>query len=258
MYAKKSLGQNFLKSEKTLNQIVEAGRLSSSDTVLEIGPGLGALTSWLLYSGAKVIGVEKDDDLTIELEKMFAPEIKSGQLTLMNEDILDFDPRWERYKLIANIPYNITGAILEKFLSSSNQPELMVVLVQKEVAERIIARNNKESILSISIKIYGEPKLVDTVKAGSFSPAPKVDSAILAIYNVSKSFFEENNVTEEHFFRILKSGFASKRKKLSSNLSVVFDKAKVLEVFKNLSLSENTRAEDVPLSVWKELCLKLS
>ncbi|HRH25329.1 MAG TPA: 16S rRNA (adenine(1518)-N(6)/adenine(1519)-N(6))-dimethyltransferase RsmA [Parcubacteria group bacterium] len=257
MYAKKSLGQNFLKSEKALNQIVEAGRLSPSDTVLEIGPGLGALTSWLLYSGAKVIGVEKDDDLTLKLKEMFATEIESGQLTLMNEDILDLTPKWDRYKLIANIPYNITGAILEKFLSNSNQPELMVVLVQKEVAERIIARNSKESILSISIKIYGEPKLVDTVKAGSFSPAPKVDSAILAIYNISKTFFEQNSVEEAHFFKILRAGFASKRKKLSSNLGVVFDKDKVLETFKNLSLSENTRAEDVPLDLWKELSLKL-
>ena len=122
MYAKKSLGQNFLKSEKALNQIVEAGRLSSSDTVLEIGPGLGALTSWLLYSGAKVIGVEKDDDLTIKLREMFVSEIKTGQLTLMNEDILDFEPKLDKYKLIANIPYNITGAILEKFLSCDKRP----------------------------------------------------------------------------------------------------------------------------------------
>lgn len=258
MYAKKSLGQNFLKSEKALNQIVEAGRLSSSDTVLEIGPGLGALTSWLLYSGAKVIGVEKDDDLTIKLREMFVSEIKMGQLTLMNEDILDFEPKLDKYKLIANIPYNITGAILEKFLSCDKQPELIVILVQKEVALRIVSRDEKESILSISIKIYGEPKLVDTVKAGSFSPAPKVDSAILAIYGISKSFFEENKVTEEHFFKILKSGFASKRKKLSSNLSVIFDKAKVLKTFEDLGLSDNTRAEDVPLEVWRELSLKLS
>ncbi len=257
MYAKKSLGQNFLKSEKALNQIIESGELAFGDKVLEIGPGLGALTTKLLESGAKVIGVEKDDELYKELQTTFKIQIEKGGLELVHGDILEFTPGKDGYKLIANIPYNITGAILEKFLSASNQPELMVILVQKEVAERIVAKEGKESILSISVKVYGEPRFIDTVKAGSFVPAPSVDSAILAIYGISKQFFKENGVSEEHFFNVLRSGFASKRKKLSSNLGRVFDKAKVLKIFTELELDENTRAEDVDLEGWKSLSLKL-
>ena len=180
MYAKKSLGQHFLKSERALSSIIESAKISPGETILEIGPGLGVLTEKLLDAGAKVIAVEKDDSLFVFLKEKFGEKIN-----LIHEDILDFDSNdLGKYKIVANIPYNITGAILEKFLSADNQPESMVLLVQKEVAERIVARNNKESILSISVKAYGDPKYIEKVLAGSFVPAPNVDSAIILIKNM--------------------------------------------------------------------------
>ena len=256
MRAKKSLGQHFLKSERALASIVSAGNLKPEDVVLEIGPGKGALTERLLTSGARVIAVEKDDELFEFLQEKFSEEISQGKLQLVHEDILEFDnSNLEPYKLIANIPYNITGAILEKFLSSENQPQAMVLLVQKEVAERIVARDGKESILSISVKVYGAPRYVETVKAGSFAPAPKVDSAIIAVNNISKEFFK--GFGEKEFFRMLEAGFKSKRKKLSSNLSTIFEKNKVQETFQKLKLDGNTRAEDVSLETWSKLSQSL-
>jgi 16S rRNA (adenine1518-N6/adenine1519-N6)-dimethyltransferase len=245
MYAKKSLGQHFLKSEKALRSIIDAGEIKKSDTILEIGPGTGTLTEKLLAKAEKVIAVEKDDELYSQLKTKF-PELK-----LVHGDILDFKPEAISYKLIANIPYNITGAILEKFLSADYQPERMVLLVQKEVAERIVAKDGKESILSISVKAYGRPKYVEKVLAGSFAPAPKVDSAILLIEDISKEFFSD--FKEKDFFSMIKVSFSSKRKKLSSNLSKVYDKEKVRKAFETLGFDENTRAEDVSIDDWRRL-----
>jgi 16S rRNA (adenine1518-N6/adenine1519-N6)-dimethyltransferase len=256
MKAKKSLGQHFLKSDKALKSIINAAEVSAEDIILEIGPGHGDLTQRLLILAGKVVAVEKDDELYELLKDKFAKEIETGRLDLVHGDILDFDPSLLKfyhdftYKLVANIPYNITGAILRKFLSADFQPESMVLLVQKEVAERI-AREKKESILSISIKAYGKPRYVETVKAGSFAPAPKVDSAIISIENTSKEFFKD--FSEEEFFKMLNAGFKSKRKKLSSNLSGIYPKENVLNTFKRLGLSENIRAEEVSIDVWSKL-----
>ncbi len=255
MYAKKSLGQHFLKSERALRTIVESGEIKANETVLEIGPGRGALTEKLLVAGAKIIAVEKDDELFVSLEEKFKKEIENEKLTLIHADILDFESINEPYKLIANIPYNITGAILEKFLSADNQPERMVLLVQKEVAERIVARDDKESILSISVKTYGTPRYVEKVLAGSFAPAPKVDSAIISVENISKDFFQ--NFPEKDFFDLLHAGFKSKRKKLSSNLSTICDKIKVVKVFEKLNLDQNIRAEKVSVEIWQKLAKDL-
>lgn len=259
MYAKKSLGQHFLTSQGALVKIVEVGNLKKTDIVLEIGPGRGVLTEKLLAEVKKVIAVEKDDQLFELLGEKFKKEIKNKKLELVHADILDYEPKGE-YKLIANIPYNITGAILEKFLSVVRQPELAVLLVQKEVAERIVAKNNKESILSISVKVYGAPKYIQTVKAGSFSPAPRVDSAILLIENISKKFFEEDlrgSTSEERFFEMLRAGFKSKRKKLSSNLSKTFTKERVGKAFNKMGLDDNLRAEDLSVSGWINLVKNL-
>lgn len=269
--AKKSLGQNFLKSEIALKKIVEAGEIKPTDIVLEIGPGRGVLTEKLLEKAGTVIAVEKDRELFEFLQSKFSEQVKSGSLVLVYEDILNFKilkflsgPRisgslsqpnhsknleWFRYKIVANIPYNITGAILKKFLTEKNQPESMVLMVQNEVAKRIVARDGKESILSISVKAYGEPKMIMKVEARYFSPKPKVDSAIISIKNISRKIFEENTMDEGRFWEIVKTGFSHKRKKLSGNLKkVIFNDGNnqkpLLEAFKD------KRAEDLTLSDW--------
>ncbi len=181
--AKKSLGQNFLKSKTALLAMVKAGEITKKDLVLEIGPGQGALTEKLLETGAKVIAVEKDDRLIEVLEEKFANESASGQFRLVHGDILDVDLNSLNlapytFKLIANIPYYITGLIFRKFLEEGPQPEKIVILVQKEIADRIVARDGKESLLSISIKVYGLPKKIMKVEKENFSPKPKVDSGL--------------------------------------------------------------------------------
>lgn len=259
MRAKKSLGQNFLKSNLALKKIIEAGEITPRDTILEIGPGKGALTEKLLekvhpaYGKAgqgKVIAVEKDNELFIFLKEKFAEQIQSGSLVLVHGDILDFVitnyKNSENYKIIANIPYNITGTILKKFLTEKSQPESMVLMVQHEVAKRIVAQDKKESILSISVKAYGEPKMVMKVPARYFSPAPKVDSAVIAIKNISRKIFKENKVNEEKFWEIVKTGFSHKRKKLSGNLKILVGE-QILAKF------GNKRAENLSLLDWISL-----
>ncbi len=246
--AKKSLGQNFLKSEAALRQIIEAGEIKKSDVILEIGPGKGALTEKLLENSSLVIAVEKDKDLYKLLKNKFEKEILLNKLNLICDDILDFKienykPEAKSYKLIANIPYNITGAILKKFLTEKHQPELMVLMVQHEVATRILARDGKESILSISVKAYGEPKLVAKVDKRYFSPAPKVNSAIISIKNISRKIFEENKINEDKFWEIVKAGFAHKRKKLSGNLKNLWEGQSSLDY-------KDKRAEDLTLKDW--------
>lgn len=260
MKAKKSLGQNFLNSTKALMDIVNAAEVNADDIILEIGPGKGVLTEKLLKFAGKVIAVEKDDELYEFLKEKFSIEIEKGHLDLIHGDILEFDPNLLKFysdfnfKIVANIPYNITGAIFRKFLSAEYKPESIVLLVQKEVAERI-AKEKKESILSLSVKAYGKPKYISTVKAGSFVPAPKVDSAIILIENISNNFFSD--FSEEKFFIALRAGFASKRKKLSSNLREVYNKEKIEKTFEELRLDPNIRAEDLELKEWKKLLSNL-
>jgi 16S rRNA (adenine1518-N6/adenine1519-N6)-dimethyltransferase len=248
--AKKSLGQNFLKSIPALNAIILAGEIKKDDIVLEIGPGKGALTEKLLEKSGKVIAIEKDKDLLEILQEKFKEEIKNGKFVLINEDVLNYEIKEKNYKIIANIPYNITGAILKKFLTSENQPEKMVLMVQNEVAKRIVAKDGDESILSISVKAYGNPKIVMKVPARYFSPAPKVDSAIIAITNISRETFNKNNINEGKFWELVKNGFAHKRKVLVSNLKDLYKKEKILEIFEKLNISEKTRAEDLTLENW--------
>lgn len=252
--AKKSLGQNFLKSQQALVDIIRAGEVNEKDTVLEIGPGKGALTERLLAHAGKVVAIEKDNELFAFLSEKFADKIRNKQFILLNDDVLEFDETKffakENYKVIANIPYNITGAILKKFLSSDAQPKMMVLLVQKEVAERIVARDGKESILSMSVKAYGTPKYIAKVPARYFSPAPKVDSAIIAIEDISKARFAKKE-EEDRFFTILKAGFAHKRKMLAGNLAEIgIDAGKVFPV---CGVDAKARAEDIALTAWMRL-----
>ena len=247
---RKSLGQNFLHSGPALNKIIEAGKIQKGDTILEIGPGKGSLTEKLLESGALVVAIEKDRRLQEYLQEKFSNEIKSKQLTLVEGDILDIDISKlisQPYKVIANIPYYITGEIIRTFLTHQNPPTSMVLLIQKEVADRIVARDKKESILSISVKAYGSPKKITTVKAGSFYPKPKVDSAILLVDNISKENFR--NIEEYLFFSIVKAGFSSKRKQLHKNLKKVLTEPQ--KALLDCGIDPQARAEDLDISKWK-------
>lgn len=254
MFAKKSLGQNFLTSVPARIAIVEAGNITPHDEILEIGPGRGFLTKALLETGAHVTALEKDHDLVPVLSALFR---NCDNFSLIEGDALDYEPEKDHYKLIANIPYYITGAILERYLTHRNQPSTMVVLVQKEVAERICAMDGKESILSLSVKAYGTPKLVYRVSKGSFNPIPKVDSAVLQITGITRTRFK-NQYHEELFFRLVKAGFAHKRKLLASNLKGAFPGQKFEEMFKETGLPISVRAEDVPLSAWLSLSQKIA
>ncbi len=264
MNAKKHLGQHFLTSQKALFDMVSAGDIHSGDLVLEIGPGKGVLTKELLEKGAQVIAIEKDTDLLPLLKEKFEKELEKGQLQVLPKDILLFDPSILRdykkpYKLIANIPYYITGAIIEQFLGATYQPERMVLLIQKEVAERIIARDQKsgnlggtQSILSIAVAVYGTPKIISKVPAGAFFPPPKVDSAIISIEGISRTFFSD--VSEKRFFEVLKFCFGKKRKQLISTLTELLeDRTKALSVLQKADISEKARPETLLKEDWKRL-----
>ena len=185
----------------------------------------------------------------------------------------------DTYKIVANIPYYVTGQVIRKFLEAENQPDSMTLLLQKEVAERIVAKDGKESLLSLSVKIFGEPKYIQTVKRGSFEPAPNVDSAIIHIADISRKNFEGadadvDGIFEEKFFKLIHAGFAHKRKQLLPNLAALYSKepqnfsatgkkylvhdfrgAKIglADAFEKLNIPAKVRAEDVPLQKWLEL-----
>lgn len=256
--AKKSLGQHFLIAPNSIKSTVEAAALSPKDTVLEVGPGHGALTKELLAQGAKVVAVEKDDRLIAELEETFAAEVREERFSLVHGDILEEDLSTldipEGYKVVANIPYYITGILIRTLLTAHKQPSHVVLIVQKEIAERI-ARDEKESILSLSVKAYGTPRYVGTIKRGAFKPQPNVDSAILCIEAISRDFF--TNISEERFFEVVKAGFASKRKYLLNNLEAIAPKEELRGAFQAAGLDEKVRAEDVPLLQWRELASAL-
>ncbi|PIR82543.1 ribosomal RNA small subunit methyltransferase A [Candidatus Kaiserbacteria bacterium CG10_big_fil_rev_8_21_14_0_10_59_10] len=251
------LGQHFLKNRAIARAIARAVPLREGECVLEIGPGRGVLTRELLALGARVVAVEKDAALVEYMRDVFADDIASRRLTLIEDDIRNFDParcglHAAGYTLAANIPYYITGEILRRFLTAEAQPRAMTLLVQKEVARRI-ATSAKESILSLSVKAYGTPRLVRTVGRGNFSPPPDVDSAILTVTDISKAFFAD--VPDARFFDIVHAGFSSKRKLLASNLShpnnIGFTKPNIIRVFEACGIPEKARAEDVPLEAWR-------
>lgn len=252
--AKKSLGQNFLKSKKAIAQIVAAPNTQSGDLIVEIGPGKGALTLPLLETGARVIAFELDKRMIDYLNDELSEYIKSGQLELIHQDVLDIDMagffgKFDSYKLIANIPYYITNAIIRKFLETKYQPTDMCLLVQKEVAERIVVRDRKQSLLSLAIDVYGDAKYISKVDRKYFSPSPKVHSAIIHIGNIStKKIGDEKR--QKLFFEIIRAGFAHKRKKTIRNLEKIADKKIWNEIFSKLEIDENIRAERLDLDIW--------
>jgi len=257
--AKKSLGQHFLNNPHVPTLMAESAHLSEGEVVVEIGPGTGVLTKALLDAGASVVALEADRRAIEALESTFSDEITSGKLVLIHTDVRDFDPRTlgfgrGTYKVVANIPYYLSGRLFRIFLESETHPSDLVFLVQKEVAERI-ARDKKESILSLSVKVFGEPLYIKTIGKGNFSPAPKVDSAIIAVRNISHDSLLKVGVS--FFFKILHLGFASKRKQLLGNLSKQFDREKLVHIFSTLELPLDVRGEDVSVSKWLELVIEL-
>lgn len=252
------LGQHFLKTPWAARALARAADITGDDTVLEIGPGKGALTRELLSVSKKVVAIEKDEALVEKLREKFAQEISTNALTVISGDIRDITPKKlglesGKYILAANIPYYITGEIVRQFLTAEEQPRAMALLVQKEVAQRIISK--KESLLSLSVKVYGSPKIVAKVPRGNFTPAPNVDSAILLIDNISRQFFAD--LDENLFFKVIHAGFMSKRKYLLNNLATVFKKESAASAFAICEISLKARAEDVPLDAWRAIAKQL-
>ncbi len=253
---KKSLGQNFLTSKRVVERIGQVVSDNPTDCVLEIGPGLGFLTKQLLQLPYPVIAIEKDTELFSILSQELEPEITKGNFTLIHKDILDFDPeilkkQGKTYQIAANIPYNITGLIFRKFLTTDFPPKHMTVLIQKEVATRILAKNSKESLLSLSVKAYGTPKLVTHVSRGNFVPAPNVDSTVITINNISKDKFD-NPEHEKSFFNVIHAGFAHKRKLLVKNIidEELSTREHLERIFENNNITLTIRSEDVTLDQW--------
>lgn len=244
MRAKKQFGQNWLVDNSVIADMLLINSIQPGDLIVEIGPGKGALTKALLEHQARVIAVEKDRDLIPLLREEFESD---DNLELINEDIRDLDIKKltneSQYRVIANIPYYITGLLIRKFLSDSHQPISVTFLTQREVTDRIVATDNKESVLSLSVKAYGKPIKVRNVKAGAFRPIPSVGSAVLHINSVSRRFFIENNLDEDLFFATIKKAFNQKRKTLQSSINLLNHH------------HSSTRPEDLELEDWIEVTL---
>lgn len=244
------LGQHFLIAPWAAHTLVEAAHVQPGTLVVEVGPGTGNLTKEILRAGGVVIAIEKDPILITTLKTRFNTEILEGRLRIVAGDIRDMStqklkkylPSTE-YVVAANIPYYITGEIIRSFLESKTPPRHMALLVQKEVAQRV-ARDPKESILSVSVKAYGTPRYVKTVSKGCFSPPPSVDSAILSIENITHTRF--TGTTQDWFFTVVKRGFASKRKMVGGNLKEVCTE----EVLRMCGVEPSQRAETITLEQW--------
>ena len=268
VHAKKSLGQNFLRSKEVVAHIVDVSDIFPGDLVVEVGPGEGALTNALLNAGAHVIAVEKDRRCIPLLTDRFSDALEDGHLILIEGDVLEKNITSElfneillgvpSYKVVANIPYYITGLLFLYFLEEHRQPSQLTFLVQKEVAEQIVSHDKKESILSLSIKVFGDPHIAGKVSREAFDPIPKVDSAILIIKNIGKE--KLGTLQEKDFFSIMKAGFRAKRKMLLGNLSLglPYPKDELLTLFTKLHIDAKIRGEDLPIEMWIALATEIA
>jgi len=260
---KKSLGQHFLNSDYVPKKMCDAGDVTSGDIVLEIGPGTGILTKEILKREATVIAVEADERAIAVLHESFPDEIRTGKLVIHHMDArkLDFATLGlvdQQFKVVANIPYYISGLLFRQCLESDVQPTDLVFLVQKEVAERI-ARDPKSSILSLSIAVFGNPSYICTVKRGHFTPPPAIDSAVICVRNISRDNLINNGISAAQFFALLHLAFGQKRKQLVKNLAgdARYTREVIANILSELSLAETIRAEDLTLDEFLAVSNKL-
>lgn len=251
MPTKKELGQHWLKDRTILSQIADSAELHSDDTVLEIGPGLGTLTSELLRQAGNVVAVEFDPDLARKLPGQFPGK----NLEVIHEDILQYDLEVlpKGYKVVANVPYYITSKIIEKLMTATNKPSLVVILVQKEVAERVAAQAGDMSILAVSAQVFAEASLGVAVPREYFTPPPKVDSAVVVLRTRPTPLVAPED--ERAFFRVVKAGFSAKRKKLRSSISagLAISKPAAEELLRHADINPELRAEDLSIEDWLRL-----
>ena len=252
----KSLGQHWLKDRLILEAIADCADLDTNETVLEIGPGLGTLTSVLLNRSERVVAVEFDPELARKLPAQFPGK----NLQVDHADILDYDLNAlpVGYKVVANVPYYITSKIVQKLSEANNPPSIAVLLVQKEVAERIAAKPGDMSILAVASQLYFEAELGPLVPAVYFTPPPKVDSQVVVLTRRSQPLFPD--MDEKKFFRVVRAGFSAKRKKLRSSLAggLGMDKGDVETLLKEVGINPNDRAEALSLDDWRRLAESLS
>ena len=258
----KSLGQHWLRDREILDAIAFSAEIEDGDFVLEIGPGLGTLTSSLLkFAGknGKVLSVEFDENLARKLPAQFPGK----NLEIINADFLDFDlsklPK--NYKVAANVPYYITSKIVEKLLTAENKPSVASLLVQKEVAERMAAGAGELSILAIASQLYAEVELDILVPREFFTPPPKVDSQVVVLRTRSENLLEKFNrenscqISEKEFFRVVKTGFSAKRKKILKALSggLAISKEETQRILSEAEISPDVRAQDIGIESWLKL-----
>ena len=261
--ARKRLGQHFLVDGEVLKHITSAADLNPADIILEIGPGLGILTRELASKVGRVIAVELDSKLAAILKKTTD---SFNNVTIINDDILHLEPAallaepekklqavTSPYKVVANLPYYITSPVLRHFLEASVKPETMIVMVQKEVAEAIVAEPGQRSVLSISVQFYGKPEIVSYVPAESFYPVPEVDSAILRIDVYHRPAVAVTD--EKGFFKLVRAGFAAPRKQMANSLAqgLGLAKAEVLTLLARSGIVPKRRAETLTLEEWARL-----
>lgn len=253
LHPRKRLGQNFLTDPVALERIVMAADLSAGDVVLEVGAGVGTLTRPLARQAKRVIALELDDDLVEILREQTAD---LSNVEILHGDVLRFSPSGfspRGYKVVGNLPYYITSAVLRHFLEGEPRPRLMVVTVQREVAERIVARPGEMSLLAVSVQFYGQPRVVARIPAGAFYPPPKVDSAVVRIDVCDKPIpLPGKEVDEAIFFRVVRAGFSQKRKTLRNALSagLGLSPAVVGETLERAGMDPRRRAETLSLREW--------
>ena len=255
---KKSLGQNFLVDQRALERIVEAAELGPEDIVLEIGPGLGALTRLLAAEAGRVVAVELDQRLVEALKQTVADlpnvEIIHGDALELNPaDLLEQQGDNFQYKVVANLPYYITSAIIRHLLTAEVRPKLMVVTVQLEVARRITAEPGEMSLLAVSVQFYGRPRIVARIKAGAFYPSPQVDSAVIRIDLDDYPVVEVDDV--DSFFEVVRAGFAQRRKQLRNALAagLALPASEVVQVLNRAGVNPRRRAQTLSLEEWAKV-----